>query len=103
MVDLRPDLLEKIKSILAAHVPEFEVRVFGSRLKKTEKRYADLDLVIMTEVPLSSLRMAYLREAFSESDLPIKVDILDWAAIGDRFRRIIEEGFEVLQTPIHGD
>ena len=97
MVDLRPDLLEKVKESLARHVPEFEVRVFGSRLRKAGKPYADLDLVIMTETPLSPLRMARLRDAFSESDLPIKVDLLDWAAASERFRRIIEEGFEIIQ------
>jgi type I restriction enzyme S subunit len=33
--------------------------------------------------------IAALSEAFSESDLPYKVDIVDWHAVDERFRRII--------------
>lgn len=43
-------------------------------------------------------RIAALAEAFSESDLPWKVDIVDWTTTSERFRRIIERDNVVLQA-----
>ena len=76
-IGISPTDLELIKRILARYVPEYEVRAFGSRVQKTAVRSSDLDLVIMTDKPLTKLRMADLKDAFSESDLPFKVDLVD--------------------------
>jgi len=100
MVDLRPDHLEIVKRILAGRVPEYQVRAFGSRVCWTAKDTSDLDLVVMTDAPLGLARLADLQEAFSESDLPFRVDVLDWAATGVEFREIIEQDYAVIQQPI---
>jgi type I restriction enzyme S subunit len=47
-------------------------------------------LVIITDKPLSLNVIASLKEDFSESDLPWKVDIVDWATTSEPFRKIIE-------------
>ena len=39
--------------------------------------------------PATLDELARLAEAFRESDLPYKVDILDWQSIDDRFRQVI--------------
>jgi predicted nucleotidyltransferase len=59
--------------------------------------HSDLDLVIRADKPLTLLHLANLSEAFSESDLPFKVDVVDWATTQENFRRIIEEHHVVLQ------
>ena len=99
MVNLRPDHLEIVKRILAERVPEYQVRAFGSRARWTAKDTSDLDLVVMTDAPLDLARLADLQEAFSESDLPFRVDVLDWAATGVEFREIIEQDDAVIQQP----
>jgi type I restriction enzyme S subunit len=38
-----------------------------------------------------------MREDFSESDLPFRVDILDWATTSEPFRRIVERDKVVIQ------
>ena len=38
-----------------------------------------------------------LKEAFEESDLPFRVDVLDWHAISSAFRGVIEKKYEVVQ------
>ena len=38
MIDLNPKYLETIRHILSVHIPECEVRAFGSRVKWTAKR-----------------------------------------------------------------
>jgi type I restriction enzyme S subunit len=50
-----------------------------------------LDLVVMADKPLATMRLADLKEEFSESDLPFKVDVVDWAATKEGFRKIIEK------------
>jgi predicted nucleotidyltransferase len=89
-VNISEEDLGTVRNILARHVPEYEVRVFGSRVQETATESSDLDLVVMTDTPLTTLEMADLREAFSDSSLPFKVDILDWASTKDGFRKIIE-------------
>ncbi len=96
MLDLKPEMLETVKKILVEHVPEFDVLAFGSRVTGAVKEFSDLDLVIMTKEPLSIRRISRLKEAFSESDLPLKVDIVDWAATDENFRAIIQRGTEVV-------
>jgi hypothetical protein len=41
--------------------------------------------------------MATLNEAFDESDLPIRVDIVDWAGTTSSFREIIQQHYIVIQ------
>ncbi|MBI4630945.1 MAG: nucleotidyltransferase domain-containing protein [Chloroflexi bacterium] len=98
MIDLRPDHLKIVTDILARHAPEYEVRAFGSRVNGKTKPHSDLDLVVMTDSALSPSRLADLKDAFSDSDLPFRVDVLDWASIADNFRGIIEQEFVVVQT-----
>jgi len=71
-------------------VPDREVWAFGSRAKWTAKEYSDLDIAIIGNEPLSLNVMAELMDAFQESDLPFKVDVVDWATTKPPFRRAIE-------------
>lgn len=98
MIDLQLDHLETVKRILALHVPQYEVLAFGSRVSGSAKTFSDLDLVVMTDRSLPLHRMARLREALSESNLPIKVDVVDWADTDEGFRTIIRQASEVVQN-----
>jgi type I restriction enzyme S subunit len=42
--------------------------------------------------------MADLAEDFTESDLPFKVDLVDWATTSARFRKVIEGERIVVQA-----
>ena len=66
-----------------------EPTAFGSRTAGHAKRFSDLDVALEVEngVPIETL--ARLRDAFSESDLPIKVDVVDWNALDPEFRSAI--------------
>lgn len=97
-IDISPEELEIVLDILRKHVPDKEVWAFGSRAKGTSWRYSDLDLAIITERPMSLLLRGDIAEDFSESDLPFRVDVLDWATISDNFRRIVEEQKIVIQS-----
>lgn len=97
MIDVTPQQLATVQRILAEHVPECEVRAFGSRVTWTAKDYSDLDLAVVGPTKLEAQRLGKLREAFEESDLPFRVDVIDWHAIAATFRKVIEEKNEVVQ------
>jgi predicted nucleotidyltransferase len=97
-IDLPINDLEIVKNILKRHVTDYEVRVFGSRIHGNAKKFSDLDLVIMTTNPLSLKVLGDLAEDFSASNLPIKVDIVDWCRISDEFREVISQNYATLQS-----
>lgn len=89
-LDVRPQEWETVRQILQRLVPDREVWAFGSRVDGRAWAYSDLDLAIVGDQALPAGRRAELREAFVESDLPWKVDLVDLASSSDRFRRIVQ-------------
>jgi predicted nucleotidyltransferase len=71
--------------ILQKYLSKYNVWAFGSRVRHTHKPFSNLDIVVVNDEPLSISTMAELNEAFSESDLPWKVDAVDWASISNNF------------------
>lgn len=89
LLDLRPEHARIIQSVLDRYVPNMEIWAFGSRATGKARTTSDLDIVIRTEKPLDWLFVAKIREAFSISDLPMKVDVLDWSTLGQEMRERI--------------
>lgn len=96
-IDLSQQDWELVKRILNQLLPGLEVWAFGSRINGKAKRYSDLDLAVISQQPLPLATMAALREAFDESDLPMKVDVVDWATTREPFRKIISDNKVVVQ------
>ncbi|MFN5446434.1 MAG: nucleotidyltransferase family protein, partial [bacterium] len=80
LIDISPENWRIVNDILQRYVPDREVWAFGSRAKWTAKEFSDLDIAIIVDEPLSIGLMAEMREAFQESSLPFKIDIVDWAS-----------------------
>ena len=97
LLDVRPDHLKMVQNILQRFVPDREVWAFGSRAKWLAKEYSDLDLCVLGETPLSFSTLGLLEEAFDESDLPYKVDVVDWATTSSSFQQIIQRDKVVVQ------
>jgi len=101
-IDIPPDDWKIVRDILSKHVAQYEVWAFGSRARRTAKPYSDLDLAVITDQPLPLPVTASLANDFSESDLPWKVDVLDWSSASESFRQIIERDKVVVQGPLRG-
>ncbi|HAH30837.1 MAG TPA: hypothetical protein DCL44_00825 [Elusimicrobia bacterium] len=97
MIDLKPNYLQKVKKILAGHMPEFDVLVYGSRADGTAKKYSYLDLAVLTERPLAAPRLENLSAAFTAAGLPFRVETVDWAASGKDFRKVIKKTGVLIQ------
>jgi type I restriction enzyme, S subunit len=96
-IDIRPDHWAIVRDILLKQVPRYEVWAFGSRVTGTTKPYSDLDLAVISDKPLPLNVIGGLADDFSESDLPWRVDVVDWAATSATFRKIIEQNKVVVQ------
>lgn len=96
-LDIKPADLKAVQAILRRYIPDREVRAFGSRVAGKVKPFSDLDLAVMGNEPVPAPILADLKDAFSESDLPFKVDVVDWAETKETFRGIIETAYVVVQ------
>ena len=98
MINVTESQMQIILRILDRYVPDSQVWAFGSRVKGNFKSYSDLDLVVISEDKMSITEFGELIEAFQESDLPFRVDVLDWHAISPEFRQVIKRNYEVLKV-----
>ncbi len=89
--------LNLLQSILKRYVPDFKVWAFGSRVTGMHKPFSDLDLALVGDEPIAIETRAALNEALSNSTLPFKVDIVDWASTSEAFKEIIEKQKLVIQ------
>ncbi|MBK7553266.1 MAG: nucleotidyltransferase domain-containing protein [Flavobacteriales bacterium] len=90
MLDLADDQLTMVRTILAQHLPHAHVWAFGSRVQGRAWEFSDLDLAIDAGHALDFRMLGTLKEAFQESRLPIKVDVLDLHTVSPEFRRLID-------------
>ena len=98
-IDLPPHDLAILHPILATLLPpDTTVFVFGSRATGTARRYSDLDLALRSQTPLTLDALSRLHNALSESDLTIKVDVVDFATLDPTFARLIEA--EMIALPL---
>lgn len=96
-IAISPEQWAVVSAILDHHVADKTVWAFGSRATHTAKPYSDLDLAIIGESALPLSLLAAMEHDFTESDLPFKVDLLDWATTSPTFRAIIENHRVVLR------
>jgi predicted nucleotidyltransferase len=101
-VDLMEDHRRLVLQILRAHLPErTSVWLFGSRATGRAKRYSDINLAIDAGRPLTLDEVARLAEALSESDLPYRVDLVDWQGLDDGWRQAIASERIALTEPFN--
>jgi len=96
MISIEEKHLDMLKNILNLHIPNFEVRAFGSRVKGTNRKYSDLDLAIVGDGKLDNRSLWKLKNTLMESRLPFRVDVLDYNSISENFREIIDNEYEVI-------
>ena len=95
-----------VLELLNRHLPDTAAWACGSRVKGTSRPASDLDLVVFAG-PKQSARVAELREAFEESNLPFRVDLFVWDEVPESAKRRIEAEHVALVSPgtscaIHG-
>ena len=89
-----------LRQILQQHLPHAEVWAYGSRVNGDGHEASDLDLVVRQPADLKqeTRQLEEMREALVESDLPIRVDVVDWGLISATFHREIERAYVVVKA-----
>jgi predicted nucleotidyltransferase len=91
--------LQMVQAILQTHLPNAEVWAYGSRVNGDYYEASDLDLVVRQPEDLSrqQINLDEVIDAFSESNLPIIVQLVDWARIPESFHDEIMAKYAVIQ------
>ena len=95
-IDITASERKTLLFLLNAFLPSTTVWAYGSRVKFTSKPESDLDLVAFIN-PEEETQLSDLRNAFSESDLPFKIDILGRDTLPENFKQNIQNSYAVLQ------
>ncbi|NDP60137.1 MAG: nucleotidyltransferase domain-containing protein [Oxalobacteraceae bacterium] len=98
-LNLLPRYLGMLQDILEKVAPEAQVWAFGSRVTGQGHDASDIDLVMRDPRDLQheTRQTSALLEALVDSNLPLRVDVVDWARIPDEFRQEIERAYVVLR------
>jgi type I restriction enzyme S subunit len=95
---LKKDHFLWIKKIFATYLPDVKVHVFGSRARGDHKQYSDLDLALESSQPISRKTWAEVQEQFTNSSIPIKIDMIELSQIDPAFRKGIQEELKEFST-----
>lgn len=71
--------------VIHSQIPGCQIWLFGSRARKTNKSGADVDLAIDAGRALAMREIFRIKDAISESNIPVFVDIVDIRNIDDDF------------------
>ena len=83
-----------IKDILKKYPYTFYA--FGSRVKGNHKKFSDLDLCFFEDIP-GNIK-AHIDEEFENSDLPYKVDLVNWDSCSIDFKKLIKNDLTCVQS-----
>ena len=101
-IDITAEQRRTVLALLNRYLPDTTAWACGSRVKWTARPESDLDLVVFAR-PEQGARVAELREAFEESDLPFRVDLFVWDDISENLRKRIKSEYGVLVEADHHD
>lgn len=73
----------------------FSFFVFGSRITSKAKKLSDLDILYFDYIPNKIIMI--LEEEFENSDLPYKVDLVNYSKCDDDFKKAIGNNYVCLK------
>ena len=89
-----------VLDIIKKFIPNCTVKIFGSRCNGKNKIYSDLDMAIISadknKIPLKLL--GQIKNAFEESNLNFRVDVLDWYRVSDDFKKVVDSNCEIIYS-----
>lgn len=89
-----------VEEILNRLAPNLDVFVFGSRATgKHLKKFSDLDLAFVSKTGVIDGKIiSKLNHEFEESDLPIRVDVIDLSTVSENFSNIVKSHYELVKS-----
>jgi len=69
---------------------DYSIFIFGSRATGKNQKYSDIDIGIEGE-RLSAKTFIELQDAFEDSDLPFRVDVVDFSKVSNKFKQVAKQ------------
>ena len=88
-------LLEQIE----LHIPSATVWAFGSRVAWSHHPASDLDIAVHCDKETAKKTLPKLSGIFTESDMPFKVQLLDFVRLPENMQEYIMKKYVVLYQP----
>ena len=89
MINIKPKHLDIVLSIIGKY--NYNFYAFGSRITEKIKEFSDLDLFYTENIPEKII--IDIEDELEESDLPYKVDIIDYNKCDKNFQEIMKSGY----------
>lgn len=89
-------ILEQLK----LYIPKAEVWAFGSRIKDSNRTSSDLDLAILCDEDTAKKQLLKLNEVLIESDIPFKVQLLDFKHLPKNMQDNIKKQYIIIYQPV---
>jgi predicted nucleotidyltransferase len=90
-MNLEPEFIFLIKSCVKKNFPQAKIFIFGSRAKENNRKFSDIDIAIK-DSKINSQKLAKTRFELEESNLPYKVDLVDYDELDEK---ILEKAIEL--------
>lgn len=80
----------EIKNILKRFIDfkKYQVFIFGSRAAGKARKFSDYDIGVKGQKPLDFKKIALIKGELEESDLPYRVDVVDFSTVSKKFENI---------------
>ena len=87
-IDISPEHKSRLLKVLAEHMPDAQVLVYGSRVNGRSHEGSDIDIALRTKdlEPIDTERLERLAQAIESVNLPFVVDVRDWANLPASFQ-----------------
>ncbi len=81
---------KKIKAIITKYLSEnnFKIFLFGSRATGINRPGSDFDVGIMGKEPVGLETLGLIDEEIDNSNIPYKVDVVDFARVSEGFKKL---------------
>ena len=91
IIGLSSAQISKILKCIHLHLPRVKVFAFGSRVKGSPRKYSDFDVALDAGRPLDFSQLTAIKHCLSETDIPIKVDLMDYHSANKDFKALIDK------------
>ena len=78
---------------------EYAVFLFGSRARGKQSRSADIDIGVLGKTAIPDKLREQLLDDFEKSDVPYKVDVIDFFNVPEQFKQVALKDIEIWHLP----
>lgn len=86
-------IYHQIADIIFTHLDPntTEAVIFGSRVQNTNRPFSDVDICLKSNQSISLSIVSLIREELENSNIPYKIDIVDYRLLSDEFKQVALE------------